>query len=77
MKVSVTARHFDLTPDLRNHAETRITRLDKFAQKMISAVVVHELSSALQRHERGMPFIEMTHRGRQAKCFQRTPAADP
>ena len=48
MKVSVTARHFDLTPDLRSHAETRITRLDKFAQKMISAAVVLQIEKYRQ-----------------------------
>lgn len=40
MKVSVTARHFDLTPDLRDQAEGRIAKLDKFASNLISASVV-------------------------------------
>jgi putative sigma-54 modulation protein len=48
MKVSVTARHFDLTPDLRNHAETRISRLDRFAQNMISASVVLQIEKYRQ-----------------------------
>jgi len=43
MKVSVTARHFDLTPDLKDHAETRINRLDRFAQSMLSASVVLQI----------------------------------
>lgn len=40
MKVSVTARHFDLTPDLKEHAEGRLARLDRFTTRMISTAVV-------------------------------------
>jgi len=31
MKVSVTARHFDLTPELKERAEARLGRFGKFA----------------------------------------------
>jgi putative sigma-54 modulation protein len=42
MKVSVTARHFDLTPDLKERAETRIHRVEKFMSGLIDAHVVLE-----------------------------------
>ncbi|HMB70461.1 MAG TPA: ribosome-associated translation inhibitor RaiA [bacterium] len=40
MKVSVTARHFDLTPDLKEQAEARLARLDRFGSGVINASVV-------------------------------------
>ncbi len=40
MKVSVTARHFDLTPELREHAESRLDRFGKFSNGLSSAHVV-------------------------------------
>ena len=43
MKVSVTARHFDLTPDLKDHAEARLARLDRFGSGVINASVVLEI----------------------------------
>jgi len=42
MKVSVTARHFDLTPDLKERAENRLTRIQKFMTGLIDAHVVLE-----------------------------------
>lgn len=42
MKVSVTARHFDLTPDLREHAEQRLTRFMKYTNGLLNANVVLE-----------------------------------
>lgn len=59
MKVSVTARHFDLTPDLKDHAETRITRLDRFAQNTISASVVLQIEKYRQIAEASVH----THQG--------------
>lgn len=40
MKVSVTARHFDLTPELKERAEARLGRFGKFANGLSSAHVV-------------------------------------
>lgn len=48
MKVSVTARHFDLTPDLKEHAESRITRLDRFGGGIMNASVVLEIEKYRQ-----------------------------
>ena len=43
MKVSVTARHFDLTPDLKEHAEKRLARFQKFTNGLMHAHVVLEV----------------------------------
>ena len=40
MKVSVVARHFDITPDVRQHAEERLARLAKFTNSLTSGHVV-------------------------------------
>jgi putative sigma-54 modulation protein len=46
MKVSVTARHFDLTDDLKEHAEGRLSRFSRFTENLLRANVVLEV----QRH---------------------------
>ncbi|MEZ5065489.1 MAG: ribosome-associated translation inhibitor RaiA [bacterium] len=43
MNVSVTARHFELTPDLKSHAESRIRKLSRFQEGLIKATVVLEI----------------------------------
>jgi len=43
MNVSVTARHFELTPDLKEHAETRLGKLHKFQDGLMKANVVLEI----------------------------------
>jgi putative sigma-54 modulation protein len=43
MNVSVTARRFELTPDLREHAEGRLEKLHKFQDGLIKATVVLEV----------------------------------
>jgi putative sigma-54 modulation protein len=48
MKVSVTARHFDLTPDLREHAEARLGRFEKFTNDLLTAHVVLEVEKYRQ-----------------------------
>ena len=40
MQVSITARHFDLTEDLKTHAESRMERLHRFAADLLHANVV-------------------------------------
>ncbi len=46
MKVSVTARHFDLTEELKDHAEGRLSRFSRFTEHLLHANVVLEV----QRH---------------------------
>lgn len=48
MQVAITARHFDPTPDLRQHAESRVTRLEKFAGDLLHAHVVLEVAKYRQ-----------------------------
>ena len=48
MKVAITARHFDPTPDLREHAESRVARLEKFAGSLLHAHVVLEVEKYRQ-----------------------------
>jgi putative sigma-54 modulation protein len=48
MKISITARHFDLTPDLKAHAESRVGKLDRFAGGMLRANVVLEVEKYRQ-----------------------------
>ena len=43
MNVSVTARHFELTPDLKEHAEARLGKLHKFQDGLMKATVVLEI----------------------------------
>ena len=43
MKVSVTARHFDLSPDLKDHAEARLDRFGKYTDGLLHAHVVLEI----------------------------------
>jgi putative sigma-54 modulation protein len=43
MKVSVTARHFDLTPDLKEHAEKKLDRFHRFNSELLNAHVVLEV----------------------------------
>ena len=42
MKVSVTARHMDLEPDIRDHAEARVDRFTKYERGLLNAHVVLE-----------------------------------
>lgn len=43
MKVNVTARHFDLTPDLKDHAEKRLAKFAKYTDGLLNAHVVLEV----------------------------------
>ncbi|MAF27612.1 MAG: ribosome-associated translation inhibitor RaiA [Gemmatimonadota bacterium] len=40
MKTTITARHFDLSPELRDHVEGRLDRCEKFTDGLIKAHVV-------------------------------------
>ncbi len=48
MKVSITARHFELTPDVREHAESRVAKLEKFATDLLKSNVVLEIEKYRQ-----------------------------
>ncbi len=48
MKVSVTARHFDLTPDLKDHAQARLDKLGRFGNGLINANVVLQVEKYRQ-----------------------------
>jgi putative sigma-54 modulation protein len=48
MKVSVTARHFDLNPDLKDHAEARLDKLGRFGNGLINAHVVLQVEKYRQ-----------------------------
>jgi putative sigma-54 modulation protein len=43
MKVNVTARHFDLTPDLKDHAERKLEKFHKYTDGLLNAHVVLEV----------------------------------
>jgi putative sigma-54 modulation protein len=43
MKVNVTARHFDLTPDLKDHAEKKLAKFLRYTDGLLTAHVVLEV----------------------------------
>jgi putative sigma-54 modulation protein len=43
MEIHTTARHFDLTPELRAHVEDRLSRVDRFVARPSEARVVLEV----------------------------------
>jgi ribosome hibernation promoting factor len=49
MQIKTTARHFDLTPTLKDHVEERLNRLTKYAYPILEAHVV--LSIEKHRHK--------------------------
>jgi putative sigma-54 modulation protein len=48
MKTKLTARHFDLTPEIRAHAEEELEGLNKFFEHIISAELIMDVA----RHRR-------------------------
>ncbi len=62
MQISVTARHFDLTDDLKEHAEDRLSRLSRFTEHLLRAHVVlevekHRHSAEVSVHARTGDFV--------------------
>ena len=45
MKVNITARHFELTKELRNQVEEEVDKLNRFFNNIISANAVLEVES--------------------------------
>lgn len=48
MKIKLTARHFDLTPEIRAHAEEELDGLNRFFEHIISAEMIMDIA----RHRR-------------------------
>ena len=51
MKINITARHFDLTPELREHVETEIEKLSRFFENIISTDVILDVEKYRQSAE--------------------------
>lgn len=51
MKVSITARHFDLTPELRTFVEGELDKLERYFDHIVSGNAVLEVQGYRQRSE--------------------------
>jgi putative sigma-54 modulation protein len=51
MKVSITARHFDLTPELKTFVDDEINKLKRFFDNIVSGSAVLEVEGYRQRSE--------------------------
>jgi putative sigma-54 modulation protein len=51
MKVSITARHFDLTPELRSFVEEELDKLKRYFDPIVSSNAVLEVEGYRQRSE--------------------------
>ena len=51
MNVEITARHFDLTPELRQHIEKEISGLTKYFENIISVEVILDVEKYRQSAE--------------------------
>ncbi len=51
MNINITARHFDLTPQLREHVESEIEKLTKFFENIISSDVILDVEKYRQTAE--------------------------
>lgn len=61
MQVSVTGRHYEVTPALRTYVDARLSRLHRYMDKITSAVVVlsaekHICRAEIVLHSRGKDF---------------------
>ena len=43
MNVTTTARHYQLTPDLKEYAESKVTQLKKYFDQIVNAHIIFEL----------------------------------
>ncbi len=48
MNITVTARHFDLTPELKDHVENEVNGLTRFFDKIISTDVILDIEKYRQ-----------------------------
>lgn len=69
MKVNVTARHFDLTPDLKDHAEKKLAKFRKYTDGLLTAHVVLEV-------EKYRNIAEISVHGREGDFTGRVESAD-
>jgi putative sigma-54 modulation protein len=69
MKVNVTARHFDLTPDLKDHAEKKLAKFSKYTDGLMKAHVVLEV-------EKYRSIAEISVHGREGDFTGREESAD-
>jgi putative sigma-54 modulation protein len=51
MNIDITARHFDLTPELREHVENEIEGLKKYFENIISSEVILDVEKYRQTAE--------------------------
>ncbi len=51
MNVSITARHFDLSPELKSFVEDELQKLGRYFDNIVSSNVVLEVESYRQRSE--------------------------
>lgn len=51
MQVSITARHFDLSPELRTFVDEELQKLNRYFDNIVSGNVVLEVESYRQRSE--------------------------
>ena len=51
MNIEITARHFDLTPELREHIEKEVTGLTRYFENIISSEVILDVEKYRQTAE--------------------------
>jgi len=51
MNIEITARHFDLTPELKDHIEREVTGLQKYFENIISSEVILDVEKYRQSAE--------------------------
>jgi len=51
MNINITARHFDLTPELREHVESEIEKLTRYFEHIISSDVILDVEKYRQAAE--------------------------
>lgn len=59
MQTQITARHADLHPDLRDHIEGQLAKLQRFYDGIISAHVILEESNAPANNKRAEVNLEV------------------
>ncbi len=51
MNIEITARHFDLTPELKEHVEKEVTALTRYFENIISSEVILDVEKYRQSAE--------------------------
>jgi len=63
MQVNITARHFDLTPELKSFVEEELGKLKRFFDNIVSTNVVLEVEGHRQRAEVSVKVAKTTLTG--------------